>query len=168
MFWSALAVGLLLALAPGPGGPLAQAPPLLADVAGTGADPPGGVALATNPQVTPAARRPPVRQPPRGFSALEGAQTAWARRGGSYVRVAPNAEAELISQLFYDTALPLLGAVDQAGRPAWYEVELWGVLRGWTRAAEVNVDQEPEPVPAPWEQGGGGGTTTRPSLAGAT
>jgi hypothetical protein len=91
-------------------------------------------------------------------------QIGWTRRGGSYVRVAPNPDAELISQLFYDTPLPLLGAVDEAGRAAWYEIELWGVMRGWIRAAEVNLDEEPEPVPPPWEQGA---TGPRLTLAGA-
>jgi hypothetical protein len=150
----ALLVGLLLALAPGPGGPLVQAPSLLADVAA----PPAGASLVPDPQAT-TAQRPP------GYRALDGGQTAWARRGGSYVRMAPNPDAELISQLFYDTPLPLLGAVEEAGRPAWYEVELWGVLRGWIRAAELNLDEEPAPVPAPWE--GGGAAGPRLTLAGA-
>jgi hypothetical protein len=90
---------------------------------------------------------------PAGYRALEGAQTGYARRGGSFVRVAPREDAELVSQLFFDTPLPLLGAVDEAGSAAWYEVELWGVLRGWIRAAEVAVAQEPEPVAPPWERG---------------
>src|SRR5205085_2161643 len=94
-------------------------------------------------------------QAPPGFRALAPGQTAYARRGGAYVRVAPRPDAELISQLFYDTPLPLLGAVDEGSAPAWYQVELWGVLQGWIQAAEVNVGEAPEPVPAPWERGGG-------------
>ena len=103
--------------------------------------------LLAEPLPQNAAQRPP------GYRALDGTQTAYARRGGSFVRVAPRPDAELISQLFYDTPLPLLGAVDEGGSPGWYEVELWGVLRGWIRAAEVGVEQEPEPVAPPWERG---------------
>jgi len=150
--WPAL-VGLLLALAVIPGSPPPQAPPPLGASA-----PAGGVALAPAPQATPAAQRPP------GYHALDGAQTGYARRGGAYVRVAPRADADQISQVFYDTPLPLLGAVDEAGSPAWYEVELWGVLRGWIRAAEVSVDAAPEAVPPPWERGESG---PRLTLAGA-
>lgn len=89
---------------------------------------------------------------PAGYRALDGTALGYARRGGAFVRAAPRADAELISQLFYDTPLPLLGAVDQDGQPGWYEVELWGVLRGWIRAAEVAVQAEPEPVPPVWER----------------
>ena len=89
---------------------------------------------------------------PPGYRPLAGDTVGYARRGGAFVRVAPSAEAELISQLFYDTPLPLLGALDEDGEPRWYEVELWGVLHGWIRAAEVAVEAEPEPVPPPWER----------------
>ena len=82
-------------------------------------------ALPVEPLAAPAAQAPP------GFRALAPGQTAYARRGGAYVRAAPRPDAELISQLFYDTPLPLLGAVDDGGAPAWYQIELWGVLRGW-------------------------------------
>ncbi len=94
----------------------------------------------------------PTERPP-GYQPLPGDELAYARRGGASVRVAPRTDAPLIAQLFFDTPLPLLGTVEtDAG--AWYEVELWGVLRGWIRAAEVAVAAEPEPVPPPWERWG--------------
>jgi hypothetical protein len=118
-----------------------------------GPGPAAAVALAEPPLLLsePLPQNPAQR--PAGYRALDGVQTGYARRGGSFVRVAPRADAELISQLFYDTPLPLMGAVDEGGSPAWYEVEVWGVLRGWIRAAEVGVEQEPEPVAPPWERG---------------
>lgn len=124
---------------------LAAAGAILA-VCGTGlgaAPPPQGPAPAA-----PAA----ASARPAGYRALDGTQTAYTQRGGSFVRAAPQADAELLSQLFYDTPLPLLGAVDAAGGVAWYEVELWGVLRGWIRASEVGVETAPAAVPPPWER----------------
>jgi hypothetical protein len=182
--WLGLGLVLLLTLGSGP----AEAPPQAgapgagvpeAGVPETGAPGAGAVvgdAVPTSAVAGSAVERAAVAaqgpaavadQAPPGFRALAAGQTAYARRGGAYVRVAPRADADLISQLFYDTPLPLLGAVDEAGAPAWYQVELWGVLQGWIRAAEVNVDEPPDAVPAPWERGGGG-TATRPSLAGPT
>jgi hypothetical protein len=108
----------------------------LGQVAGPVGAPAGGESIA----------RPP------GYRALDGSGLGYARRGGASVRVAPRGDAELISQLFYDTPLPLLGVVDEGGQPGWYEVELWGVLRGWIRAAEVALEAEPEPTPPPWER----------------
>jgi hypothetical protein len=163
VFWLGVIVGLGLALGPRPV-PVASGP---GDVVGAPVDdntaPRDVWSLTGEPPDAVAAQTPP------GFHALAPGHTAYARRGGSYVRAAPSPDAELLSQLFYDTPLPLLGAVDAAGAPAWYQVELWGVLQGWISAAEVLVDEPPESVPAPWERpGGGGGAAARPTLAGPT
>src|SRR4051812_22836558 len=104
-----MVVGLLLvlglrpaAVASGPGDVLDA--PLAAgtaphDMVASTAEPPGATAAQTPP----------------GFRPLAPGQTAYTRRGGAYVRAAPSADAELLSQLFYDTPLPLLGAVDAGG-----------------------------------------------------
>jgi hypothetical protein len=127
--------------------PAALAVPLAGDAAVRVMAPAELPLLLAEPMPSSPAQRPP------GYRALDAPQTAYARRGGAYVRVAPLADAEMISQLFFDTPLPLLGAVDEGGSAAWYEVEVWGVLRGWIRAAEVAVEQEPDPVAPPWERG---------------
>ncbi len=164
VLWLGLLVGLAVALGP------RSTPAPEAGGAGPGAAPGEAgagsarlLAISTEPQAVAAA------QPPPGFRALPPGQTAYARRGGAYVRAVPSPDGELLSQLFYDTPLPLLGVVDSADGPAWYQVELWGVLRGWIRAVEVLVDEPPDSVPAPWERpGGGGAAAARPAFAGAT
>ncbi|HLH25381.1 MAG TPA: SH3 domain-containing protein [Chloroflexota bacterium] len=159
--WLSALVGLVLALGPRPLPPSSEA--------GLASGPPA----APPPNLLPFTAEPPpvAAQTPPGFRALAPGQTAYARRGGAYVRAAPSPDADLVSQLFYDTPLPLLGEIDQAGSPAWYQVELWGVLQGWISAAEVLVDQPPPSVPAPWERGadaGGGSAAPRLELAGPT
>src|SRR4051794_14973356 len=88
--WGAPVFGLLLSLGVRP---FVSTP--VGDDAAAPASPSSIVALTPLGATTTA-------QAPPGFRALTPGQTAYTRRGGSYVRAAPSPEAELLSQLFYD------------------------------------------------------------------